>query len=110
MYGLVGTSFGVGNIIGAGLCKVKQHDVSLAESSLVSALVISVLTGLIGLVEHVGYLFPILVVLGVAVGILNVTITTLMTTRTPEAQRGRMFASSSASSRARRSSARSSVD
>jgi MFS family permease len=30
------------------------------------------------------------------VGILNVTVTTLMTVRTPEAQRGRMFASSSA--------------
>ena len=97
MYGLVGTSFGVGNIIGAvSSRKVKQVDVSLAKASLVSAFVISVLTGLIGLVEHVGYLFPILVVLGVAVGILNVTITTLMTTRTPEAQRGRMFASSSA--------------
>ncbi|MGB8197980.1 MAG: MFS transporter [Acidimicrobiales bacterium] len=97
IYGLVGTSFGVGNIIGAvGSRKVKQHDVSLAQTSLVSALVISVLTGLIGLVEHVGYLFPILAVLGVAVGLLNVTITTLMTTRTPEAQRGRMFASSSA--------------
>jgi len=97
MYGLVGTSFGVGNIIGAvGSRKVKQQDVSLAKTSLVGTIVISVMTGLIGLVEHVGYLFPILVVLGVAVGLLNVTITTLMTMRTPESQRGRMFASSSA--------------
>jgi MFS family permease len=97
MYGLVGTSFGVGNIVGAvGSRKVKQHDVSLAKASLMGTIVISVLTGLIGLVEHVGYLFPILVILGVAVGVLNVSIATLMTMRTPEAQRGRMFAASSA--------------
>jgi MFS family permease len=70
--------------------------VSLAQTSLVGTIVISTMTGCIGLVEHVGYLFPILVVLGVAVGLLNVTITTLMTMRTPESQRGRMFASSSA--------------
>jgi MFS family permease len=44
----------------------------------------------------VGYLFPILAVMGVAVGVVNVTLTTLMTVRTPEAQRGRMFAASSA--------------
>jgi MFS family permease len=97
MYGLVGTSFGVGNIIGAvGSRKIKQHDVSLAKTSLVGTIVISVMTGCIGLVDHVGYLFPILVILGVAVGLLNVSLNTLMTMRTPEAQRGRMFASSSA--------------
>jgi MFS family permease len=97
MYGLVGTSFGVGNIIGAvGSRKVKQHDVSLAQTSILCSVVISVMTGVIGLVEHIGYLFPILAVLGIAVGVVNVTISTLMTTRTPEAQRGRMFASSSA--------------
>lgn len=97
MYGLVGTSFGVGNVVGAmAASKVKQHDVALAQASLLGLIVISVLTGLIGLIEHVGYLFPILVVLGIAVGVLNVTFMTLMTVRTPEAQRGRMFASSGA--------------
>jgi MFS family permease len=97
MYGLVGTSFGVGNIVGAvASAKVKQQDVPLATASLWSSIVIAVFVGLIGLVEHVGYLFPILVIMGVAVGVVNVTLTTLMTTRTPEAQRGRMFAASSA--------------
>lgn len=97
MYGLVGTSFGVGNIVGAvASSKLKQHDVALATASLLALIVISVMTGLIGLAEHVGYLFAILLVLGVAVGVVNVAITTLMTVRTPEAKRGRMFAASSA--------------
>jgi MFS family permease len=97
VYGLVGTSFGVGNIVGAvGASKIKQHDVSLAQASLACCIVIAVATGLIGLAEHVGYLFPILLVLGTAVGVVNVTLTTLMTVRTPEANRGQMFASSSA--------------
>ncbi len=97
VYGLVGTSFGVGNILGAvGASKIKQHDVALARASLWCCIVIAVATGLVGLVEHVGYLYPILLVLGIAVGVVNVTLTTLMTVRTPEAQRGRMFAASSA--------------
>jgi MFS family permease len=97
MYGLVGTSFGVGNIVGAvGASKVKQNDVALARASLLNLIVISILTGCIGLVDHVGYLFPILLILGTGVGVLNVTFTTLMTVRTPEAKRGRMFAASSA--------------
>lgn len=57
---------------------------------------LAIFVGVIGLVEHVGYLFPILVVMGLAVGVVNVTLTTLMTVRTPEAQRGRMFAASNA--------------
>jgi len=97
MYGLVGTSFGVGNIVGAvASAKVRQHDVSLAKASLLASMVVAVFVGLIGLVEHVGYLFPILVVMGIAVGVVNVTLTTLMTVRTPEAIRGRMFAASNA--------------
>lgn len=97
IYGLVGTSFGVGNIVGAVASgKIRQHDVSLAKASLLGSVVVAVSVGLIGLVENVDYLFPILVVLGVAVGVVNVTLTTLMTVRTPEAKRGRMFAASSA--------------
>ena len=97
MYGLVGASFGAGNVVGAvAASKLKQDDVALAKASLVALIVVSIFVGLIGLVEHVGYLYPILVVMGIAVGLLNVAFTTLMTVRTPEAQRGRMFAASNA--------------
>jgi len=96
-YGLVGASFGAGNIAGAvAASRLKQDDVALARASLASLIVVSVLVGLIGLVEHVGYLYPILVVMGIAVGVVNVASTTLMTVRTPEAQRGRMFSASNA--------------
>jgi MFS family permease len=97
VYGLVGTSFGVGNVVGAvASSKIRQHDMSLARASIWGLIVIAVLTGCIGLAEHAGYLYPILLVLGAAVGVINVTLTTLMTMRTPESQRGRMFAASGA--------------
>jgi MFS family permease len=97
VYGLVGTSFGVGNVVGAvASSRIKQLDMSLARASIWGSIVIAVMTGAIGLAEHVGYLYPILLILGTAVGVINVTLTTLMTMRTPEAQRGRMFAASSA--------------
>jgi MFS family permease len=97
MYGLVGASFGAGNVVGAvASMKLTQDDVALAKASLVALIVVSIFVGLIGLVEHVGYLYPILVVMGIAVGLLNVAFTTLMTVRTPEAQRGQMFAASNA--------------
>lgn len=59
-------------------------------------MVISIGIGAVGLVERVGYLFPLLLIAGAGVGVVNVTATTLMTLRTPEAKRGRMFAASSA--------------
>ena len=94
MYGLIAASFGVGNIVGAvGSATIKQEDLALSKAALVSTLVVSISIGGIGLVEHVGYIFPLLLVTGVAVGVINVAMTTLMTIRTPEAQRGRMFAS-----------------
>jgi sugar phosphate permease len=97
MYGLIGASFGAGNVVGAvASSKLKQDDVALAKASLAGLIVVSVFVGLIGFVEHVGYLYPILVVMGIAVGLLNVASTTLMTVRTPEAQRGQMFAASNA--------------
>ena len=97
MYGLVSTSFGVGNIVGAvASSKLKQEGASLAGSTLLGTLIVSVTVGAIGLVEHVGYIFPLLIVVGIAVGVINVAFNTLMTVRTPEAQRGRMFASAGA--------------
>ncbi len=97
VYGLVSTSFGVGNVVGAlASSKVKQDDISLVRAALLSILVIGVSVGAIGLVEHVSYMFALLAVTGVAVGVVNVATTTLLTIRTPEKARGQMFAASNA--------------
>jgi hypothetical protein len=55
-----------------------------------------VLIGAVGLVEHVGYVYPLMVVTGVLVGVINVAFSTLFAVRTPEALRGRVFAASGA--------------
>jgi predicted MFS family arabinose efflux permease len=97
VYGLVSTSFGVGNVVGAlASSKVRQDDISLVRAALLSILVIGVSVGAIGLVEHVSYMFALLAVTGVAVGVVNVATTTLLTIRTPEKARGQMFAASNA--------------
>jgi MFS family permease len=97
IYGLVSTAFGVGNIIGAvASSKVRQDDISLVRASLIGIVAIGIAIGSVGLVEHVGYVFPLLVITGIAVGVVNVATTTLLTTRTPEKTRGQMFAASNA--------------
>jgi MFS family permease len=97
VYGLVSTSFGVGNIVGAvASSKLKQDDIPLVRAALMSIFVIGVSVGAIGLVEHVSYIFPLLALTGVAVGVVNVATTTLLTKRTPERLRGQMFAASNA--------------
>ena len=97
VYGLVSTAEGLGNVVGAlASSKLKQDDISLVRASLLSILVISVSVGAVGLVEHVGYVFALLAITGVAVGIVNVATTTLLTKRTPEKVRGQMFAASNA--------------
>lgn len=92
-YGLVGTSFGVGTIVGALLSKrLDQDPVKLVRTSLVDMAVISVLLGATGLVEHVYYVFPLMAATGVFVGVINVAWSTLFAVKTPEALRGRVFA------------------
>ena len=93
MYGLVGTSFGVGSVIGAlGARRLDQSPVHLVRATLVGVLVVSVSVGSVGLVEHVGYLYPLLFTSGVAVGVANVAFLTLYSVRINEAQRGQVFA------------------
>lgn len=93
LYGLVGTSFGAGSIVGSiAAQKLSQDLVHLARSILVGIAVIGVAIGAVGLVSVVGYVYPLLAVGGVAVGVANVAAMTLFTVRTPEALRGRMFA------------------
>jgi MFS family permease len=97
VYGLVSTAFGVGNIVGAvASSKIKQDGISLVRAALLGIVVIGVSVGAIGLVEYVGYVFPLLAVTGVAAGVVNVAASTLLTIRTPEKVRGAMFAATNA--------------
>jgi len=97
MYGLVGTSFGAGSIVGA-LCarRLSQAPLSLVRVALLSIAFISILLGAVGLMEHVAYVFPLMAVTGFAVGIVNVSASTLFAVQTPEALRGRVFAATGA--------------
>jgi predicted MFS family arabinose efflux permease len=92
-YGLAGASFGGGSVVGAlASRRLKQDPVGLMRTSLASIAVISVMLGSVGLVYHVVYVFPLIAVSGVAVGVVNVAATTLFAVRTPEAVRGRVYA------------------
>ena len=93
MYGLVGTSFGIGTIAGAmGAKRLHQSPIRLVRTCLVSIVIVGVFIGAIGLVEHVGYMFPLLAVSGAAVGVVNVAFSSLFALRTLEAKRGQVFA------------------
>ena len=92
-YGLAGASFGGGSVVGAlASRRLKQDPVGLMRTSLASIAVISVMLGSVGLVYDVVYVFPLMAVSGVAVGVVNVAATTLFAVRTPEAVRGRVYA------------------
>jgi len=96
-YGLVGTSFGVGSIVGAlASRRLKQVPLTLVRTALICVAAISVLLGGVGLMEHVVYVFPLMAVTGVAVGVVNVAASTLLAVQTPEALRGRVFAATGA--------------
>ncbi len=93
MYGLVGTSFGVGSIVGAvAAARLNQDPLRLIRTCLVAILGIGLFIGAIGLVERVGFMFPLLAVAGFFVGVVNVAFMTLYAVRTPERQRGQLFA------------------
>jgi MFS family permease len=96
-YGLVGASFGLGSIVGSLASKrLGQDPLTLVRVALLAIASIGVLIGAVGLVEHVGYVYPLMVVTGVLVGVINVAFSTLFAVRTPEALRGRVFAASGA--------------
>jgi len=96
-YGLVGTSFGVGTIVGSLWSKrLKQDPLGLVRTSLLYIAVIGILIGAVGLVEHVAYVFPLMVSMGFAVGLVNVAVSTLFAVQTPEALRGRVYAATGA--------------
>ncbi|MGH9021230.1 MAG: MFS transporter [Acidimicrobiales bacterium] len=92
-YGLVGTAFGAGLVVGSILAqRLKQDLASLARVVVVGIVAIGALIGVVGLVSHVGLVYPPLALAGIAVGFTNVSAMTLFTVRTPERLRGRVFA------------------
>ena len=92
-YGLVGTSFGVGSVVGSLAARRLSHAPSaLVRTALLNIFVVSVLLGTVGLVERVIYVFPLMALTGLSVGVVNVASSTLFAVRTPEALRGRVFA------------------
>ncbi len=92
-YGLVGASFGVGAVAGSVLAQRLSQDVArLARTVIFAIVVIGLMIGVVGLVSRVGFVYPPMVVAGVAVGFANVAAITLFTVRTPERLRGRVFA------------------
>jgi len=97
MYGLVGTSFGAGSIVGSLSARsMKQEPLTLVKIALVSIAIISVLLGAVGFMEHVVLVFPLMAATGIAVGVVNVAAATLFAVQTPEALRGRVFAATGA--------------
>lgn len=92
-YGLLGASFGLGSIAGSILAgQMHQGHVRLARSILGAIAVVGVMIGLAGLVTRVEYIYPLMVVAGVAAGVAQVSFATLTTVRAPELLRGRVFA------------------
>ena len=92
-YGLLGASFGLGLIAGSLLAgKLDQGHVHLARRIFAAIVVVGVMFALVGLVTRVQYIYPLMVVAGVAAGIAQVAFMTLCTVRSAELLRGRVFA------------------
>ncbi len=92
-YGALGASFGAGTVVGA----LVGGRLSTTMAALTRRVVLGVvLIGLCmvgaGSVEHVVEVYPPLFVAGIAVGIANVAAMTILTMRSPDHVRGRVFA------------------
>jgi len=96
-YGLIGTSFGAGTILGSlASSRWRLGQVRLVKYVLVAIVIVGVLIGAGGLVTHIAMMYPLLFAAGVLVGAVNVMYNTLFIKRTPEPIRGRVFAASGA--------------
>jgi MFS family permease len=92
-YGLIGSSFGAGSVVGALYARRIDQDLgALARSVYLAIAVVGVTAELIGFMTRIAYVYPLMAIAGVSVGIANVAAITVFTVRTPEALRGRVFA------------------
>ena len=96
-YGLIGTSFGGGTVLGSlGAGRWRLGQVKLVKYVLISIVVVGLLIGASGLATHIQMMYPLLFLAGVLVGAVNVMYNTLFIKRTPDTLRGRVFAASGA--------------
>lgn len=96
-YGLIGTSFGAGTILGSlTSARWRLGQVRLVKYVLIGIVMVGVLIGTGGLVTRITLMYPLLFLAGIVVGVVNVLYNTLFIKRTPEHLRGRVFAASGA--------------
>jgi MFS family permease len=93
LYGAIGASFGFGTIAGSlGASRLDHSPLRLARTMLVSIGITALAIGAVGLVTSIVWVYPLMIIAGAAIGVVNVAAFTLFTVRTPEEIRGRMFA------------------
>ena len=96
-YGLIGAAFGLGTVGGSIFASRLEHgQVRMTRSLTYAIIVVGALITSIGFVANVAQIYPFMVVIGMAVGVANVTATTLFAVRSPEHLRGRVFAAMNA--------------
>ena len=96
-YGLIGAFFGLGTIGGAlWASRWQRGEVFITRALTYAVIVVGLFVTGIGLVSGVNEIYPLMVVVGVAVGVANVAATTLFALRAPEHLRGRVFAAAGA--------------
>ena len=98
-YGALGASFGVGMILGSVMSsRWGSETVTLTRRTILGVMVIGMAVALVGAVNAVYQIYPLMVVAGAAVGVANVCGTTVFFARTPDAVRGRMMSAFMATS------------
>ncbi len=97
-YGALGASFGVGMILGSLVASRGGSElVVLTRRTILGVVVIGAAVTAVGAVSSVVQIYPLMVVIGVAVGVANVSGTTVFFLRTPDALRGRVMSAFMAS-------------
>ncbi len=92
-YGLVGATYGVGNLLGSLLAtKLPQGDMNMVRSLMVGTVLIGGGFGIIGWLPSVGWVFPFMIIGGIGNGIANVAAMSLFALRIPPEIQGRGFA------------------
>jgi len=92
-YGLVGATYGIGNVLGSVLAgRLPQGDMNIIRSLMMGTVLIGGAFSIVGWLPSVGWVFPFMVVGGIGNGIANVAAMTLFALRIPEEIRGRGYA------------------